>query len=251
MTMNWYRSETWMETPVWFNMPAARTVESCGVKTVLLKTTGNEKTRFTVVLSCLADGTKLKPMVIFRQKTLPKGQILSWCFGSRSSKGLDGWRRCEIVDREGVAYKTWWCKQFQEPPCLGFLLALTWVILQSSSWKEIVQLKQSFQGAWWAWCSHFDVCLNKPFQRPFWGRNRCSGWSTERRPSPLLEIWFCEWVKDTWQNIPSEMVVRSFKKCGISNAIYDDRINCGAASGTLWRRAMMKRSFSASNLEKL
>ena len=29
----------------------------------------------------------------------------------------------------------------------------------------------------------------------------------------------CEWVKDTWQNIPSEMVVRSFKKCGISNAM--------------------------------
>ena len=55
------------ETPVWFDMPAARTVESRGVKTVLLKTTGNEKTRFTVVLSCLADGTKLKPMVIFRR----------------------------------------------------------------------------------------------------------------------------------------------------------------------------------------
>ena len=29
------------ETPVWFDMPAATTIESCGVNTVLLKTTGN------------------------------------------------------------------------------------------------------------------------------------------------------------------------------------------------------------------
>ena len=60
------------ETPVWFDMPTSKTVDSVGVKTVLLKTTGHEKTRFTVVLACLADGTKLKPMVIFKRKTMPK-----------------------------------------------------------------------------------------------------------------------------------------------------------------------------------
>lgn len=54
------------ETPVWFDMPTARTVSHKGQKTVLVKTTGHEKTRFTVVLTCLADGTKLKPMVIFK-----------------------------------------------------------------------------------------------------------------------------------------------------------------------------------------
>ena len=60
------------ETPVWFDMPTSKTVDSVGAKTVLLKTNGHEKTRFTVVLACLADGTKLKPMVIFKQKTMPK-----------------------------------------------------------------------------------------------------------------------------------------------------------------------------------
>ena len=57
---------------MWFDMPTSKTVDSVGAKTVLLKTTGHEKTRFTVVLACLADGTKLKPMVIFKQKTMPK-----------------------------------------------------------------------------------------------------------------------------------------------------------------------------------
>ena len=60
------------ETPVWFDMPSARTVNAKGEKTVLVNTTGHEKSRFTVVLACLADGTKLKPMVIFKRKTLPK-----------------------------------------------------------------------------------------------------------------------------------------------------------------------------------
>ena len=140
------------ETPVWFDMPAARTVESRGVKTVLLKTTGNEKTRFTVVLSCLADGTKLKPMVIFRRKTMPKDKF---CPGVLVHVHPRGWmktvrncgsRRCGVQDLVVQA--------IPRASLSGILLALTWVILQSSSWKEIVQLKQSFQGAWRAWCSH-------------------------------------------------------------------------------------------------
>ena len=46
------------EMPVWFDMPSARTVATRGEKTVTISTTGHEKSCFTVVLSCLADGTK-------------------------------------------------------------------------------------------------------------------------------------------------------------------------------------------------
>ena len=34
--------------------------------------TGNEKNRLTVVLTCAGDGSKLKPLVIFKRKTMPK-----------------------------------------------------------------------------------------------------------------------------------------------------------------------------------
>jgi len=57
------------EIPVWFDMPLAKTVNTQGEKTVTVATTGHKKYRFTVVLSCLADGRKLKPMVIFKRKT--------------------------------------------------------------------------------------------------------------------------------------------------------------------------------------
>lgn len=72
------------ETPVWLDMPLARTVNTRREKTVLINTTGHEKSRFTVVLSCLADATKLKPMVIIvKRKTMPKekfpaGVVVHW-----------------------------------------------------------------------------------------------------------------------------------------------------------------------------
>ena len=60
------------ETPITFDMLSNRTVNKIGEKTVLVKTTGHEKAKYTVALSCMADGTKLKPMVIFKRKTMPK-----------------------------------------------------------------------------------------------------------------------------------------------------------------------------------
>ena len=29
----------------------------------------------------------------------------------------------------------------------------------------------------------------------------------------------CEWVKNSWQRVKSEIIVKSFKKCGISNEL--------------------------------
>ena len=41
----------------------------------MIKTSGNEKMPYTVVLVCCADGTKLPPLLIFKRKTLPKDVI--------------------------------------------------------------------------------------------------------------------------------------------------------------------------------
>ena len=46
------------------------------MKTVSLTTTGQEKTHFTIMLACCTDGTKLKPLIIFKRKTLPSGSLL-------------------------------------------------------------------------------------------------------------------------------------------------------------------------------
>ncbi len=61
------------ETPMFFDMPGVKTVSVIGEKTVFVRTTGHEKTHFTVVVCCLADGTKLAPMIVFEKaKPFPK-----------------------------------------------------------------------------------------------------------------------------------------------------------------------------------
>ena len=64
------------QTPLTFDMPSNSTVDSKGTKSVSLMTTGHEKDRFTVMLACLGDGTKLPPYVVFKRKTLPKDLVL-------------------------------------------------------------------------------------------------------------------------------------------------------------------------------
>lgn len=63
------------EVPMCFDMPPDRTVNNRGEKTVQIKTSGHEKSHFTVVLSCCADGTKLQPLIIFKRKTAPKERM--------------------------------------------------------------------------------------------------------------------------------------------------------------------------------
>jgi len=75
------------ETPMTFDLPTATTVDTTGKKTITIKTTGHEKTSFTVVLGCMADGTKLPPVVIFKLKNRPAGQFPPGVFIRNNEKG--------------------------------------------------------------------------------------------------------------------------------------------------------------------
>lgn len=55
-----------------------------------IRTTGNEKNRLMVVLTCAGDGSKPKPLVIFKRKAMPQiavKQRRCCCAGKR----MDGW----------------------------------------------------------------------------------------------------------------------------------------------------------------
>ena len=47
-------------------MVSETTIDATGKKTITLKTTAHEKSRVSVCLAAKADGTKLKPMVVFK-----------------------------------------------------------------------------------------------------------------------------------------------------------------------------------------
>jgi hypothetical protein len=60
------------EVSVSFDMTGNYTVDKKGTQDIKIRTTGQEKCHFTVVLCVTADGGKCPPMVIFKRKTLPK-----------------------------------------------------------------------------------------------------------------------------------------------------------------------------------
>uniref|UniRef100_A0A674N661 HTH CENPB-type domain-containing protein n=1 Tax=Takifugu rubripes TaxID=31033 RepID=A0A674N661_TAKRU len=82
------------QTPVFFDMPTPVTVHKKGEKSVIIKSTGNEKSRVTVMLACLADGTKLPPYVVLKRKTVPKEAMPAGIIVRAQEKG---WMETELV----------------------------------------------------------------------------------------------------------------------------------------------------------
>lgn len=70
------------ETPVWMDMVSNTTVDDKGAKEVTLRSTGHEKMRVSVCLAAKADGTKLKPMIVFKDAKRDV-KALNIEFGSR------------------------------------------------------------------------------------------------------------------------------------------------------------------------
>ncbi|KAH7959912.1 hypothetical protein HPB49_014863 [Dermacentor silvarum] len=59
------------QTPLTFDMPRNTTVNEKGARSVLVKTSGAQKQRCTVMLAVTADGRKLPPHVILKRETFP------------------------------------------------------------------------------------------------------------------------------------------------------------------------------------
>jgi len=213
------------ETPMTFDLPGNRTVNPIGEKTVMVKTTGHEKTHFTVVLSCMADGTRLKPLVIFKRKTLPKAA--KFPRGVVVKAHPKGW-----MDEAGT--KDWLRDVWNKRP--GALLnqrsMLVWDMFRAHITDDVKAAVKSrntdlcvIPGGLTSMLQPLDVCLNKPFKdrlRQTWTAWMTSGSAKTTKGGNLQKpdiTVVCQWVVDAWESIPSEMIAKSFLKCGISNAL--------------------------------
>jgi len=63
------------ETPMWFDLSSNSTIDHKGTKTVTIRITGHKHSSFTVVLACIADGSKLLAICIFKLKNVPKEEF--------------------------------------------------------------------------------------------------------------------------------------------------------------------------------
>lgn len=210
------------ETPLWFDLPRQTTYDFKGVKSVTCKTTGKEKLRYTVVLSSMADGTKLKPMIIFRGlQNVPKADFPNDVVVTVALKGSMNAELMNIYKQ-----KVWGARpgSFFKPKSL--------LVMDSAKPHLKTTVKSSFKqhyktelaiipGGLTPLLQPADVHWNKTFKSEI--RNSWCEWlksgeqdftkSGKRRSASYLMI--AQWVKAAWGNVPVDLVKRSFPECGL------------------------------------
>lgn len=213
------------ETPVLFDLPSNYTVDNKGAKTVFVKTTGHEKNRFTVVLACMADGTSLPPTIIFKRKSLPKGAkfpsgvvVRAHEKGWMDESGTLEWLEKVWNRRKGAA--------FRKPSMLvwdSFQAHLTDAVKEKC--RQLKTEVAVIPGGLTSLLQPLDVCMNKPFKdrmREKWIQWMASEDKALTKGGNLKKVdieTIAQWVKDSWSEVSSEIIVRSFKKCCISNSM--------------------------------
>ena len=213
------------ETPVTMDMVGNNTVDKVGKKTILLKTTGHEKCRYTVVLAYMADGTKLPPMLIFKRKTLPK---VKWPKGVVVHAHPKGW-----MDEQGC--DIWLEKVWRQRPggVRNKKSLLVWDQFSAHLTPKVNSKVRALNtdvavipGGLTGILQPLDVSMNKPFKTGL--RQRWQSWMASDDPKPCTKggnlkapslDTLAQWVLDSWNEIKSPIIVKSFKKCCISNAM--------------------------------
>ena len=88
-----YRIGNMDETAIYLDMPGESTLDETGTRSVLIRTTGHDKDKVTVMLAALGDGTKIAPLVIFKGVRPPKNIVN----GVVVAMSRNGWNNEEIT----------------------------------------------------------------------------------------------------------------------------------------------------------
>ena len=212
------------EAPLTFDMLPNRTINISGEKTVKICMTGNEKNRITVVLTCAGDGSKLRPMVIFKRKTLPKvankrGVVIA----AQENGWMDAERMKTWIEKVWRSRRGGLGRRRSLPVCDMFEAHVT-ESMKTALTRENTNLAV-IPGGLTLILQPLDVSLNKPFKDGV--RKRWMEWMAEGiheftasgRQKKLSEELILSWIAGAWQDISEEMIESSFLKCGITNSL--------------------------------
>ena len=212
------------QTPLTFDVVTNSTIAEKGVKSVPIVTTGHDKDRFTVMLACRGDGSKLPPYIVFKRKTLPKKMVFPPGVIVRCQE--KGWMNEEMV-KDWI--NTVWSKVGGLSRKQSLLVWDSFRAHLSNPVRRALKTVNTecavIPGGMTSILQPLDVCLNKPFKdrlRAKWQDWMLSGDHTftasgRTRKAELNVI--CGWIKEAWDDISPEMVKKSFLKCSITNAL--------------------------------
>ena len=219
------------ETPCWMDMAGNTTVTQTGAQSVPIFTTGHDKARFTVCLTGMANGNKLKPFIVF--KGVRRDPQLLRFPGVVVEYSKNGWMNEKLT--EIWVDKVWGTLSFHRR-------MLVWDAykchLTDSVEAKVKQARSDVVVVPGGLTKHLqpaDVSWNKPFKEAY--RSKYEEWllsgemsftpaGNMRAPSKLLCV---QWVKEVWDSLSEDLIKNSFLACGISIPIggsQDSQIHC-------------------------
>lgn len=228
------------ETPMFFDMVPEQTISKKGVKEVRVHSSGAQKKKLTVTLTCTGDGRMLPALVIFKGKRKLKFKTPEYVHVAVQKKG---WMDSELMVR--------WLRGIVLPYTEKRKALLVIDSFSAHMTEEFIDEAKAnnidvaiIPGGCTSKIQPLDVCLNKPFKSVL--RNKWLEYIeslVEHDPNPSRLITptkqLCtEWIKAGLDLLKEkeEMVKKSFLVCGITNALdgsENDFIRCAKELPTL------------------
>ncbi len=220
------------ETAVWAGASGDTTVDLCGVQEVPIRGTGSKKFRLTVLLCAREDGKKEKPFVLLNRKR----EVPALKQYERSLNLVyqgTNWMNDELtID---FIHRTFPRTFFQNRLLVWDSFKCHFSEKVKAEMNKIHLDTEIIPGGCTGFIQPPDVSWNKPFKAAY--REHYENWCASGnlpmtaggnpKPPPLENV--CEWIRKAWESVTKEIIVKSFRICGISlktTGEEDDEIEC-------------------------
>ncbi len=213
------------ETPMYFDMLPEHTVSKKGVKEVRVRSSGAEKKRLTVVLTCAGDGLTFPALAIFKGKRKLKFRCPEDVHVTVQQKG---WMDSELMLRWFKAVILPYTKAKQKR---ALLIIDSFSAHESSEFLSLAKANNVdisiIPGGCTSKVQPLDVCINKPFKsvlRRHWTEHIDTMVATNPNLTKLTTAskeTICHWIKAGLDYLKQNnaIVKKSFLVCGITNAL--------------------------------
>lgn len=217
------------EIPMYFDAPSRRTYDLKGVKTVLMKTTGKEKMRFTLIMTILADGKKCRAMLIFKNlKKAPKpSQGKTWPSnvfvtgtkgGSMNIELMYLWNKEVWQKRPGYFYES------KDQNALLIMDSFR-AHIKKSLLKNLKRVHKTdvaiVPGGMTPLIQPLDVAINRSIKAKFsakwkdWMKDTQKRFQITKIKEKITYSLIVNWISEIVHEIDSELVKNSFRMCAI------------------------------------
>ena len=207
------------EVPCYFDMPSNKTYEIIGTRNVLVRSSGNEKTRFTVLLCAFANGTKMIPTIIFKNLTKPPKE----CNGIKGAY-IQAAKGGSVNQEKMLNWtKNVWFKNIQ----VNFKKTL--LMFDSHRAHTVESVKQLFKksktsinvipGGCTPLLQPGDVVYHRMFKhrlKEYHEEWICSHPENEKIKRPTYKQ-IVDWVIKAWEQISKDDIKTAFEICGVAN----------------------------------